>query len=229
MTETFNVLLTSAGRRVSLVNLFGQALKEAGVKGKVVTADVRKDAPAHFVAVEGELVPRVDDATYVDRLLELCQKHGIRLLIPLIDTELHLLAPHRARFAAQGVTLLVSSPETVAICRDKHATGDFFRRTGIPTPAIIDLPVFGNEANAGNLTFPLLVKPADGSASVGVTKVNNLRELEFFVSYVPNAIVQELIVGREYTLECWSISMERSDASCRDCASRRGPAKSAKV
>jgi carbamoyl-phosphate synthase large subunit len=201
VTADFNVLLTSAGRRVSLARLFRLALDDVGVDGKVVTADFRKDAPAHFVADRSELVPRVHDENYVDRLLKLCRKHDIRLLVPLIDTELPVLAPHRERFAADGVTLLVSSPETIAICRDKFSTSEFFSQIGIPTPEIVRLPSSGRLSSEMTLSFPLLVKPADGSASVGVTKVNNHRELEFFANYVPNAIVQELVVGREYTLD----------------------------
>ncbi|MEX2460156.1 MAG: ATP-grasp domain-containing protein [Paenibacillaceae bacterium] len=52
-----------------------------------------------------------------------------------------------------------------------------------------------------NACYPVLLKPTNGSSSVGVTKINNAEELEFFLKYVPNPIVQEYIVGREYTVD----------------------------
>lgn len=198
MTAAFSILFTSAGRRVSLVRLFKQALTDLGLPGKVVTADLKPNAPAHFVADAHELVPSVTDPDYLGRVATICREHGVRLVVPLTDTELHLLAPHREAFQKLGVTLLVSSPEAVEIARDKRNTHDFFRRAGIPTPRLLNPDELLEEAPS---VFPVLLKPADGSASAGVTKIRNARELAFFKDYVPNAIVQEFVCGAEYTLD----------------------------
>jgi carbamoyl-phosphate synthase large subunit len=200
MAKDFNILFTSAGRRVSLVGLFKQALADLELEGRIVTADLRSDAPAHFVADERELVPRVTDPNYIDRLDEICREHDIRLVVPLIDTELNLLAPHRKAFQEKGVTLLVSSPETVEAGRDKRHTHDFFRRAGIPTPSMLDSDqLLADRDNASS--FPVMLKPATGSASTGVTKIRTPIELAFFRSYVQDAIVQEFVQGAEYTLD----------------------------
>lgn len=196
--KEFNILFTSAGRRVSLIRLFRKALDELGLKGKLVTTDLSKDAPAPYAADIRESVPRVTDPGYIEELKNICLRHNICLLVPLIDTELHLLAPHRELFANIGVTLLVSSPAVNEICFDKCRTAVFFRNSGFMTPKIFD-PL--ELLSSSQTNYPLLLKPADGSCSVGVHKIRNARELEFFVDYVPNAIVQELISGQEYTLD----------------------------
>lgn len=197
-TDKFNILFTSAGRRVSLIRLFRKALADLGLQGILVTTDMGKNAPAPYVADIQEQVPRVTDPTYIDTLKDICRRHNIRLLVPLIDTELHLLAPFREDFARLGVTLLVSSCETNHICLDKNRTSEFFRQAGVRTPKILDPKLLLSDQHT---IYPLLLKPADGSCSIGVYKVRTAGELEFFTEYVPNAIVQEFISGQEYTLD----------------------------
>lgn len=47
--------------------------------------------------------------------------------------------------------------------------------------------------------FPLFIKPRSGSSSINTFKVNNARELEFFLDYVPDPIIQEFLPGEEIT------------------------------
>jgi len=194
----FNILFTSVGRRVSLIRHFKETLQSLGFSGGIFATDLQKNAPALFVADIGEMVPRVTDPNYICILKDICQRHSIDLVVPLIDTELHLLAPHRAEFAHMGVTLLVSSTDVSNICFDKRHTGEFFHSIGVKTPAILDPETILADPDA---RYPYLLKPATGSCSVGVTKINSPNELEFFRKYVPDPIVQELIQGQEYTLD----------------------------
>ena len=199
MTESsFPILLTSAGRRVALVHEFQRALARRCLRGPVIACDLRGHAPALHAADAAELVPRVTDAAYVPALLELCRRHAIRMVVPLIDTELHLLAPHRAAFEAVGATLVVSSPETTTLSLDKRSTGEFFTSIGVRSPKILDPDALLADPGAA---WPVLLKPADGSCSVGVTRIDGPAELAFYHRRIPNPIVQELIRGREYTMD----------------------------
>jgi carbamoyl-phosphate synthase large subunit len=45
------------------------------------------------------------------------------------------------------------------------------------------------------------MKPLDGSASKGIFKIRNRKELLFFKDYVPRPILQEYVEGTEYTLD----------------------------
>lgn len=193
----FNILFTSAGRRVSLIRLFRDALDRLGVPGRLIAADLRKDAPAGFVADHAELVPLVTSAEYVDYILKLCDQYRVKLVVPLIDTELPVLAKHRDAFVKRDIVLLVSSPETVRICDDKRKTADFFRDTGFSTPEIFDYhQIVGNPG-----AYPVLLKPARGSSSVGVQSVRDIDELKFFHQRTDQPLLQKLIQGDEYTLD----------------------------
>ena len=201
MTDAFNILFTSAGRRVSLVKLFKQALVDLNLPGRIITADLRQNAPTRFVADAHEQVPRVTDENYIDQLVSICQEHQIRLVVPLIDTELDLLALNQTAFCAIGVKLLVSSPEAVDIGRDKRNTHDFFLSIGMNTPRIMDAEALLRSKEDEQSYYPVMLKPAAGSASAGITKIRNARELAFFREYIPDAIVQEFVRGDEYTLD----------------------------
>lgn len=194
----FNILFTSSGRRVSLIQHFKRVLIELGLDGKIVTADLRKDAPTAFVGDFHEQVPRVTDPDYIPALFEICNRYSIKLLIPLIDTELLLLSEQKDMFQAHGVTVLVCSSEANRICRDKNKTAAFFRSIGIDTPKILQTEeILANKSSS----YPYLIKPFDGSSSIGVTKVTSPEELYFFSEYIKNAILQEFIYGEEYTID----------------------------
>src|SRR5699024_10769170 len=45
------------------------------------------------------------------------------------------------------------------------------------------------------------IKPRDGMGSKGVFIVKNEKELNFFIDYVKNPIVQEFVEGTEYTID----------------------------
>jgi carbamoyl-phosphate synthase large subunit len=195
---TFNILFTSAGRRVSLIRSFKEALNELGIEGSIVTADMQKNAPAAKAGDVHVLLPSVTEFSYISSLLEVCKKHEIQLLIPLIDTELQVLADQRNEFEKIGVTVLVSSSEVNRICFDKRNTASFFESIQFNTPKTLDPAQILSDPDA---CYPLMLKPASGSGSKGVTKINNSEELQFFLKYIPNPLLQEYVTGREYTID----------------------------
>lgn len=198
MTAAFNVLLTSAGRRVALLREFQSALRTLGLDGKVWAADLRRNAAAVHAADASVMVPRVSSPEYVPFVRAFCVTNGIRMVVPLIDTELHLLAPHRADFARDGIDLVVSSVETTSLTLDKRRTREFFDAHGFATPRILDADALLADPHA---KYPYFLKPADGSCSIGATRINTPAELSFYSRHTANAIVQEFIAGSEYTLD----------------------------
>jgi len=198
MNENFNILFSSAGRRVALIRLFRQALDALGVPGRLVAADVCRTAPARFVADAYEEIFPIESPGYLDRLKVICRRNCIRLIVPLIDPELQLLARHREELVAEGVTPLVSSANVTELCFDKRLTHNFFRNVGLATPAILDhLAVLTDPS----VSYPLFLKPACGSSSDGATRIDNPRQLEFFLRSMPDPVLQEFVAGQEYTLD----------------------------
>jgi carbamoyl-phosphate synthase large subunit len=192
------ILFTSAGRRVALIRAFRESLHRLGLAGRIYAADTKTNAPALFVADEKISLPSIQDPQWLGALKTVCKEQQIDLLVPLIDPELIPLSLHREEFADLGTMVLVCSEQTNRISSDKNLTAAFFREHGINTPRLFTMDEI---EGSYNWKQPLLLKPADGSSSIGVVKVNSLEELRFYWSRTSNAIVQPCLEGKEYTID----------------------------
>lgn len=200
MSKPVNILFEASGRRVSLVRAFQKALLATGIPGKTIAANADRRAAALYVADVAEIVPRISAPDYVEVLLELCRKHEVSLLVPLIDPALPVLAVRASEFASVGTRLMVSSPETIAIGANKVATGTFFREHGFRTPH-----VFSEDEIAAlrPSDFPVFAKPAEGSSSIGAGAVQNAEELRVRRAADPSLVIMELVRGEEYTIDVY--------------------------
>ncbi|MCA9176806.1 MAG: ATP-grasp domain-containing protein [Planctomycetales bacterium] len=160
--ERANILLTSAGRRGVLVKLFQRELRELFPQAKVFATDLRPKRSSACQLADGYFeTPRVTDPGYIDRLGEICQAAGVRVIVPTIDTELLVLAEAREQLAERGVAAVVADPALVRDCRDKRRTHELFRRHGLLTAQERD-------PRAAETDYPLFAKPYDGSCSVNI-------------------------------------------------------------
>jgi carbamoyl-phosphate synthase large subunit len=190
-----NTLFTSAGRRVELVRAFRQAYSDLGLEGHIIATDIDPLAPALQEADRAFLVPRFTEKSYLDTLVRLCQREEVKLVFPLIDPEILILARHREDLERTGARVAVVSSEAAMITADKWLTHQFLERLAVPTPRTWLPEMFGETPPA----FPLVVKPRTGSAGRQVFTVHNARELSFFAEYVSQPILQEHLPGPEIT------------------------------
>ena len=189
-----NVLVTSAGRRVSLVQAFAEAVKVRG--GQVFAGDVSGLAPALYKADGAFRLPPVKSEAYVPELLALVQAHDIGLIVPTIDTELAVLAENARAFADAGCKVLVSSPAFVALSGDKWLTQRAFAAHSVDVPQGWTVA----ELTGAELPDQLFVKPRDGSSSRDTYRATP-ETLTSILARVPNAIVQEALTGPEITID----------------------------
>jgi carbamoyl-phosphate synthase large subunit len=164
-----NILITSAGQRVSLVRAFQQELQKVHPGKKVFATDMcpQLSAACH-TADQYFQVRKVTDGGYMDELLDLCRNNDIKMIVPTIDTELLALAQHKETFEQQGIHVIVSSPAFVEICRDKRKSNAFFQQRGIAIPAAID---------KHSPRFPLFIKPHNGSLSADTYVIHTEADL----------------------------------------------------
>lgn len=198
MSKEFNILILSVGRRVELVKLFQKALKSLNLDGKVIGTDIIKTAPALQFVDSYHIIERVDNENYIKTILDICLKEKINLIIPTIDTELMKLAENKKMIEDISNTKInISDLSVIKVCRDKKATQEFFEKNNFLVPKEIKL----EDLKLKKYTFPLFIKPLNGSSSMNAFKITNEEELNFFIKYVPNPIIQEMIFGDEYTVD----------------------------
>ena len=125
------VLFSSVGRRGYLAKYFKQAVGDAG---EVWGADSSSYAPAFRYCDHITLLPRVGEAGYADKLLALCKKNKIDMVVPLIDPELEILAAEYDKFRSNGVMAVVSPARTIEIAFDKYQTYLCAKQAGIDVP-----------------------------------------------------------------------------------------------
>lgn len=193
-----NILITSAGKRVSLTRYFKETLNRFYLDAKVFTTDMNPDmAPAGYVSDGCFKVPRVTDKDYPSLLLRLCEKNDVGMVIATIDTELLLLADLKADFAQKGIQMMVSDRVFVEMCRDKRNTGIFFESRGIRVP---------REVDKYHPIFPLFAKPYDGSLSTNLHYIKTAGELTREILDDPKLLFMEYIdkkVYKEYTVDMY--------------------------
>jgi carbamoyl-phosphate synthase large subunit len=194
--KRFNVLLTAGSRRVPLVHAFRAGLRTVGVHGSVIVTDVNPLSPAVHVADRSYRVPMATDEAYLTELLTIVESEGVQLVIPTIDDELPIIAAARDQFKKAGARVVCSPADTAAVCNDKYATCTTLREAGIAA-AKTYLPAQLSE----ELPLPLFIKPRAGRGAVGAFPVRSYEELDFFLRYVENPIVQEYLDGPEFTID----------------------------
>ena len=185
-----NVLILSAGRRVSLVRAFTKAIEDLNIDGDVFGADMNPNMSAACNILNKSFVlPHVLKDEYIDELKNLCLKESIKLVIPTIDTELLKLAEHKQEFKDLGITLVVSNSELVVPCRDKRLTHDLFNEIGFPVPITYSL---------NNIIFPCFSKPISGSLSQNIRILQSQDELDTWDVPKLEMMYMEIISNEEF-------------------------------
>jgi carbamoyl-phosphate synthase large subunit len=181
-----SVLITSAGRRAELIQIWKNSIAEMlGSDSKVYANDLNPSLSAACqIADHSFQICRCTDPTYASQVLAQCLDHGIRLVIPTIDTELQALSEARQAFESAGVQLVVSDPELIRQCRNKRLTSGLFDSLFIETPDILD---------PSALTFPCFMKPIGGSCSQGIKIIETPEQLASSDISNPGNLFQELI------------------------------------
>ncbi|HEX7079612.1 MAG TPA: ATP-grasp domain-containing protein [Gammaproteobacteria bacterium] len=190
-----NVLITSAGRRGSLVQIVRRTLDARRAGGHVFAVDARPEwSAACRLADRAWEAPRVS-AEYVPFLLDLCLEHRIEVVIPTIDPELPVLAAAADDFGAVGARVAVSSVDVCRTFSRKRSTHEFLSRHGLPTPALIE--------DFADAPFPLFAKLDDSSSSIGARRVDDAYEAERLRSRNADYVFQPMLAGDEFTVDAF--------------------------
>ena len=196
-----NILISSSGRRVGLVACFRDSISSRSADTAIFTIDSGSSAPAAFVSDGALQVPLCTDPCFVDAVLQYCANKQVGLLIPTIDTELPIYATASQQFAEIGVMVCISAASTVRICCDKIAIHDWLVASGFPTVRQTDIRTA--MLDLAGWPLPLIAKPFNGSASIGVRRVKTRLELEAMGQATDGYIVQEIAAGREFTINVY--------------------------
>ena len=202
-----NILISSAGKRVSLLKSFKYELIKFFPDGKIIAVDANPMLSAACHAADSfSIVPKLDERNYIIELINICKLFQVSLIIPTIDTELLLLSENETSLLKEGIIPIISSVDFVKKCKDKRLTHKFFESVGIRT---------AHEYSKTDYSFPIFIKPVDGSRSVDtfvIKKYKDFRTHHFqddrlmFLEYLDRSVYDEytcdLYYGIDSILKC---------------------------
>ena len=193
--KRMNILILSCGTRNKVVQYFKKAL--AG-RGTVVATDMSPNAPALYEADKHYVVPRMTAPGYIDVIFDICKKEKIDGVLSLIDPELSLLAKHADEFAALGTTVIGSSYDLCEQSLDKMWMFRWLTEHGYRcAKSYVEKEAFYADVEAGAISYPVFVKPVQGSASISISKVYDKETVELLFAHSDNLMIQEFLNGQE--------------------------------
>jgi carbamoyl-phosphate synthase large subunit len=206
MKSAVRVLFLSAGRRVELLGAFRESARELGLDLSIFAADASPSAsPACVFAEEAIRSPLSASVGFDDWLHTTVDSRDIDLVVPTTDHDLLPLSRLGVLNPENAGCFVVSTLAAIETCRDKLRTMNAARGSDL-----LKVPAssFLSAVESSNLQFtegPLVLKPNNGSSSVGLHFVDSLNQAAQIIpaDQWPTYLVQERVSGPEYTVSCF--------------------------
>jgi len=188
------VLVTGAGGPAA-VSVMKSLAADRTVE--LIAADMDPWAAGLYLLPPGArtLVPAGSDPGFVPALRARCRDLAVDVVIPTVDSELRPLARAREEFSQAGVALLLAPDRALAVTLDKLALA---RRCAgsvrVPRTELL------GRTDPASWTYPVVVKPRQGSGSRGIRMAGTSRELAGLAGR-DGLLVQEYLPGEEYSID----------------------------
>ena len=192
MNNEVNILMLGGAKRVSFATKLAIHGYRIGLSVNLMRGELDKVVPIACVAevIEG---PRWDDPDILDKLHQLVKVRKIDIIIPFVDPSIAIAVKYRDKYG--DVFVPAGDLTAVEEMFDKTVASRRFEELGLPVPAV------WHEGQTPR--FPLIAKPACGSASRGIRILRNeddMRELDNKENY----LIQEYIENaEELTVDCY--------------------------
>lgn len=190
-----NIMILAAGTRNKIVQYFKNTFDGVGT---VVATDASELGPAIYDADKHYIVPHITALGYIDVILDICKKEKIDGVLSLIDPELSLLAANEEKFKAVGTTIIGSSYELCELALDKMLMYEWLVVHGYNCArSWMDKDEFYRAVDAGEVTYPVFVKPYRGSASISISKAYDRETIDLLFAHSNDLMIQEFLNGQE--------------------------------
>lgn len=193
MSRKIRVLITSMGSTAAQ-NLAHALAAEGdflilGGDGRAAHGGVDLCA-AHFP------LPMGRDPAYLPALLQICEREGVDILIPVMEPELMAVAKGHDAFTQRGILPLVSPMGALETCFSKRSLSQAFQAVDLATPQIFD--------GDGYITYPAFSRPDFGTGSRGAMKLESPEDLAYARRVNPQLTLSAYIDGPEFSIDAFA-------------------------
>ena len=182
-----------------------KALKLSNLDLMIIATDVKGRSKGLVQADKGYIVPFSREKDYIPTILNLCDKHDVKVLFPGSEAELTVLSKNRDLFEEKGILLPINSDTVIDICTDKSKTMKFLKDNGFSFPRNVTIKAIEDIDKIDFL--PVVIKPSiGGGGSKDIMIAQTQKEVALFCTYLltiyPEFIVQEYVgtPDSEYTV-----------------------------
>jgi carbamoyl-phosphate synthase large subunit len=190
------VLIAGAGG----ASLGTETLKALALTGRyeAVVADISPMAYGLYQP-EAAAAHVLNVSTYIDDLMDCCQREGVQLVVPGAEAPLRLINESRQRLLQAGITPVLNKPEVIQACSDKSRTFELLARLDVPIPRTRTLI---EPDDLDGFPMPCIIKPATetgGSAFVSAasTRSEALLYAQWIWAAGLKAVAQEYLAHTE--------------------------------
>ena len=209
---------------------------------RLIGVDADSSAPSRKEFDGFYTVPKAKESGYLPRMLELCKKESIDLLVPVVTRELEILSENGGRFAENGIKVAVMESEKIRIANNKGLLYKVLTDNGIPVP---EYSITENTEQTGEAidriaenSIGVVIKPVEGNGSRGVRLIDFKRSyFDAFFNQKPDGMytskeelirilsekpvyplplmVMEYLPGKEYSVDIVARNGTVQAAVCR--------------
>jgi predicted ATP-grasp superfamily ATP-dependent carboligase len=223
-SEQYDILILDGSHKHSLTS--ARSLARAGLR-VAVGESVGQYAPGHEPpsfqsrsCARAVVLPDYvsEPATYVDAVLAFVREHRVRVVLPVGDANITLLAPHRERFVELGSFLTVASDAALEIANDKTRTLEVAAKLDIAYPKSVQVTAVEDLAAAeAQFGYPYVLKPTvswTGAVANRMVPLEVMNEAEAteattrFLATGCEVIAQQLATGRREGVSLFIVNGE---------------------
>lgn len=168
-----------------------KANKERNIR--IIGCDISNDPAMNLLVDQYYQVPRYTDPTFVDVLLDICQKEKVDVFFPHISMELPAILKRMDDLKKLNVQVAISDNETLEIANSKFQLYEFMKEKGLVVPKyfLVDSAetLRNRITELGYPVKPVCVKMTQNSGSRGVRIVRaNLSKSDLFMHEKPSSM-----------------------------------------
>lgn len=196
------VLVTGVGALIG--QGIADGLRDEGGNVWVLGLDRRVSLYADEICDKTVLKPDVDEGSpaYLKFWSDLITHYRIELVVPGISIDMVFLDRHRDFFAKHDVKLALNTPDLISLTEDKIAFEADYGQLDLPVIPSVHGGTW-REALSALGPAPLLLKPSIGEGSVGIVRLHDQMDFDYWTAKTRGDFLVQRIVGsdaEEYTV-----------------------------
>jgi len=169
-------------------------IKDLKKRHEVIAVDADFLASGLFLVKKRYVVPPAQSSESIFKILEIAKKENVEVIIPTVEEEMINFAKNSLEFKKNGITVVVSNPQSIEIATNKSSTYEFFQGHDY-CPKIYDYH---------NVKFPCVVKPSKSRGSRGFFVCHLQEDLDFAIQGnkkgFGDSVIMEYLEGTEFSV-----------------------------